>query len=157
MKSLFFAVILSLISFSSAANVSSVRCSLRAQYEIYRGEGVVEKSEGSVVTLPVEFGFFTNEDIYSAKFPGGNTNLVVKASATPALATISLSGGAGSAGGFQHDVSFSPVRGLDQMIDGVQLSAFNYTFSGHRVSFTRGTLKCSPSQLWNQKPKLINE
>ena len=150
MKTLFFAVTLSLFSFSVAANVSSIRCSLRAQYEIFRGEGMVEKGEGSVVTLPVEFGFFTNEDAYSAKFAGGNTNLIVKASATPALATINLAGG----NSFVHDVSFSPVRGLEQTIEAAQLSSFNYSFPGHRVSFTRATLKCSPSQIWNQKPRL---
>lgn len=154
MKTLFFAVTLSLFSFSVAANVSSIRCSFRAQYEIFRGEGMVEKGEGSVVTLPVSFGFFTNEDVYSAKFAGGNTSLIVKASATPALATINMGGGLGSAGGFSHDVSFSPVRGLEQTLEAAQLSSFNYTYPGHRVSFTRATLKCSPSEIWNQKPRL---
>jgi hypothetical protein len=149
----YFLTLLSLISLTVFANEDVIRCSLRANYEIYKGEGLVERSEGSLIAVPVEFSFFTNDQEFSATLTGGKTVLRVKAKAGESEGVIELSGGAlPGASGFQSAFSISPKRGTEQVIDRDQLSPFTYSGDAGRVVFSRAVLKCAPSVRWDSRP-----
>ncbi len=148
-----FIIVLVGISYSalSLANISYIKCSVEAGYEIYRGEGMIERSQGSLVASPVEFGFFTNEEELNAKFPGGHASLSVKAQSSNDEAKVTLSGGK-SGSGMNAAISFHPRRGGELLLSADQISAFNYTGSSGRISFTRAVLRCLPAVLWDQRP-----
>lgn len=133
---------------------SYVRCSLQANYEIYKGEGMVERSLGSPIVFPVEFGFFTNNTPMSATLSGGYSSISVKAVSKEDEATVLLSGGANGSGAFQASLAFNPRNGAVQNLSQSQLSPFNYTSPVNRVVFTGGVLKCLPGILWDHRPVL---
>lgn len=131
---------------------SYVRCSLKASYEIYKGEGMIERSVGSPIVFPVEIGFFTNNIPMSATLSGGYSSISIKAVSKEDEATISLSGGANGSGAFQGNFVFHPRNGVEQNFSQSQLSSFNYTSPVNRVVFTSGVLKCLPGILWDHRP-----
>lgn len=135
-----------IISSQCMAGFSVIKCSLEAGYEIYRGEGLVERGQGSLVAIPVSFSLFTNEEESAYKFVGGYSSLGVQAKASTDLATITLSGG------MSAKFSFHPRNGLTQTLERGQLAGLNYTGTSGRISFTRAELRCLPAQVWDERP-----
>lgn len=131
---------------------SYVRCSLQASYEIYKGEGMIERSVGSPIVFPVEFGFFTNGTPMTANLSGGYSIINIKAISKDDEATVLLSGGANGRSGFETGFSFHPRNGIEQSLSQSQLSSFNYTSPNNRVVFTKGIVKCLPATNWDFRP-----
>jgi hypothetical protein len=148
-----FIIVLVGISYSalSLANISYIKCSLDAGYEIYRGEGMVERAQGSLVASPVAFGFFTNGEELQAKFPGGFASLTVKGVASEDEAKVTVSGGRGGTG-MNAAITFHPRQGGEQILSSGQIAPFNYTGTAGRISFTRAVIRCLPAVLWDQRP-----
>ena len=147
-----FLFILSLIFPATLMANSYVRCSLQTSYEIYKGEGMVERSVGSPIALPVEFGFFTNAGPTTASLTGGFSTINIKAISKDDEATVLFSGGANGSSGFQTALAFHPKNGSEQTLSQSQLSAFNYTSPVNRVVFTKGIVKCLPAVNWDYRP-----
>jgi len=129
-----------------------IRCSMVSSYEIYKGEGMVERNTGTPIALPVEFGFFTNGVAMTSGLTGEFSTINVKAVATEDEANVRLSGGAKGSSGFQAELVFHPRNGSEQNLTQGQLAAFNYTSPVNRVVFTRGTVKCLPAKNWDYRP-----
>lgn len=130
---------------------SYVRCSFKASYEIYKGEGMIERSVGSPIALPVEFGFFTNNTPMTASLSGEYSSLNIKAISEVDEAKIILTGGKGGSG-FQASLVFHPRNGSEQNFTQGQMASFNYTSPVNRVVFMNGTVKCLPATNWDYRP-----
>ncbi len=148
---LFFALILLSLTTSLFAS-SYVRCSLGATYEIYKGEGLVERSDGTPIALPVEFGFFTNGLPMIAVLAGEYSSISVKALSKADEADVRLTGGVTGNNSFKVDLVFHPNNGSEQILSQSQLSAFNYVSPAGRVVFTKGIVKCVPAKKWDYRP-----
>jgi hypothetical protein len=147
MKTFLLIFTVGLFSLSAFANEQVIRCSLRANYEIYRGEGLVERGEGSLIAVPVEFSFFTNKSEFAANFGGVYASIKARAQASSDSATVELSGGK-----FRAGAAFFPGKGYEQYIEKDQLASFNYTVGANRVIFMRALLKCLPAISWDYRP-----
>lgn len=147
-----FLFILSLIFPATLFASSFVRCSLQTSYEIYKGEGLIERNVGSPIALPVEFGFFTNGGPTTASLSGGVATVNIKAISKDDEATVLLSGGANGSSSFQVGFTFHPRNGAEEKLSQAQLSAFNYTSPVNRVVFTKGIVKCLPAVNWDYRP-----
>lgn len=142
-----FLFILSLIFPATLFASSYVRCSLVTSYEIYKGEGMIERNVGSPVALPVEFGFFTNSGPTTGTIAGQFASINYKAISKDDEATVLL-----SSGSFQVGFSFHPKNGSEQALSQSQLTSFNYTSPVNRVVFTKGVVKCLPAVNWDYRP-----
>ena len=131
---------------------SYVRCSLEASYEIYKGEGMIERAVGSPIAFPVNFGFFTNNTPMTASLSGGYSTINIKAVSKDDEAIILLTGGANGKSGFETSLTFHPRNGSEQNLSQSQLASFNYTSPVNRVVFTKGSVKCLPATLWDFRP-----
>lgn len=145
----------SLLSFSAGASVDFIRCSMTATYELYKGDGFLGRGKGSLVSAPVEFTFFANDQEFSLLQTGPHGNLIIRGRAAGNSATVSFSGKSHSgSANFVGEGSFPVKSGWTKSFSQEEVAPMNYTDQGIRVAFTGAEVRCNSGRTPDQSPRL---